>query len=204
MSELYTSSPEGEPTTQDGVSEWQRSLGAEAPAEAPAPLEPVVSAEAAPVTPDRRPSPVEPVAPLPAEPSSSDEGTEATTETDAVSEDEGGVVVQRLFVGPSDNIPLLDVDRLRLRREVGCSATPTMGPSRVGDLTEGEMSDIEDEMSDVGDVPNEAGRFAEFVFTDQALMAMVGVPVWVLLAALVAVIGYLCLLIGSGIIAVRR
>ena len=73
------------------------------------------------------------------------------------------------------------------------------------------MSDLEDERSeateagsDVGDVPNEAGRFAEIVFTDQALMAMVGVPVWVLLAALVAVIGYLCLLIGSGIIAVRR
>lgn len=192
---------------EGGVSAWQRSLGAEAPAEAPAsPSEaPADQPEAAPVTPDRRTSPVEPVAPLPAEPSSSD--GEATTETDAVSEtseEEGGVVVQRLFVGPSDNIPLLDVDRLRLRREVGCSATPTLGPSRVGDLTEGEMSDLEDEMSDVGDVPNEAGRFAEIVFTDQALMAMVGVPVWVLLAALVAVIGYLCLLIGSGIIAVRR
>ena len=188
---------------EDGVSDWQRSLGAEASAEAPAPLEPVMSAEAAPVTPDRRPSPVEPVAPLPAEPSSDEHGE--------ASEDEGGAVVQRLFVGPSDNVPLLDSEYLGLhRREVGCSATPTMGPSRAGDLTEGEMSDLEDERSeateaasDVGDVPNEAGRFAEIVFTDQALMAMVGVPVWVLLAALVAVIGYLCLLIGSGIVAVR-
>jgi hypothetical protein len=160
MSELYTSSPEGE-------------------------------ALAAPVTPERRPTPVEPVAPLPAQSSS-----EEDTDTDAVTEDEA-TVVRQLFVGPSDNVPLLDEERLGLRRrEVGCSATD--------ELTEGEMSDTEDEAgSDVGDVPNEVGRFAEIVFTDAALTAMVGVPVWAFVAALIMVIGYLCILIGSGIITVR-
>jgi hypothetical protein len=32
---------------------------------------------------------------------------------------------------------------------------------------------------------------------------MVGVPVWAFVAALIMVIGYLCILIGSGIITVR-
>jgi hypothetical protein len=169
MSELYTSSPEGEAALE------------------------------APVTPERRPTPVEPVAPLPAQSSS-----EEDTDTDAVTEDEA-TVGRQLFVGPSDNVPLLDEERLGLRRrEVGCSATPTLGPARTDELTEGEMSDLEDEAgSDVGDVPNEVGRFAEIVFTDAALTAMVGVPVWAFVAALIMVIGYLCILIGSGIITVR-
>ena len=192
---------------EDGVSDWQRALGAESSAEAPAdatlralPLEapadatlralPLEAPAAAPVTPDRRTSPVEPLAPLPAQLSSSE-----ATEDEGTESDEDTTIVQRLFVGPSDNIPLLDEERLGLRRrEVGCVVTPT------DELTEGEMSDTE---SDVGDVPNEVGRFAEIVFTDAALTAMVGVPVWVLLAALVMLCGYLCILIGSGIISVR-
>ena len=57
--------------------------------------------------------------------------------------------------------------------------------------------------SDVGDVPNEATQFAELFFTDQVLTAMVGVPVWVLLTMLIVVTGYLCILIGTGILTVR-
>ena len=199
------------------MSEWQRSLGAEAPAEAPAPLpaEPASSEEdegersETPSTPERRPSPVEPLAPLPAEHSSEDEGSEATEETETEDEDErseatdddGGAVVQQLFVGPSDSIPLLDVERLGLRhREVGCSATPTMGPAASGELTEGEMSDLE---SDVGDVPNEAGRLAEvvgldLVFTDEAMAEMARrMPLWLRIVGVTVCLLYLGLFIRS-------
>lgn len=198
MSEMYTSSPEGE--------------------EAPI----VLTAGA-----DQRTSPFEvvPLAPLPAAPSPSeggderseatgderseatgdeDERSEATEATDDTEDDR--TIVRQLFVGPSDNVPLLDEERLGLRRrEVGCSATPTMGPAQ----TDGEVSDMESEAteatdeSDVGDVPNEVTQFAELFFTDQVLTAMVGVPVWVLLTMLIVVTGYLCILIGTGILTVR-
>ena len=209
MSEMYTSSPEGEgaPIVLTAGADQRTS-----------PFEVV------PTTPDRRPSPV---APLPAAPSPSeggderseatederseateDERSEATEATDDTEDDR--TIVRQLFVGPSDNVPLLDEERLGLRRrEVGCSATPTMGPARM----DGEVSDLEDERSeatdeatdesDVGDVPNEATQFAELFFTDQVLTAMVGVPVWVLLTALIVVTGYLCILIGTGILTVR-
>jgi len=235
MSELYET---GEPTTQmvvegersegersettegdqretTGVSEWQRSLGAEAPAEAPAPLpaEPASSeedersettaTEEVPTTPERRPSPVEPLAPLPAAPSSEEIQTEEEDEDERseATDDDGGAVVQQLFVGPSDSIPLLDVERLGLRhREVGCSATPTMGPAASGELTEGEMSDLE---SDVGDVPNEAGRLAEvvgldLVFTDEAMAEMARrMPLWLRIVGVTVCLLYLGLFIRS-------
>ena len=234
MSELYetvSSGSEGERSetttgvmVDTSVSEWQRSLGAEAAAEAPAPLpaEPTSSSsedeatqdettatQEVPTTPERRPSPVEPLAPLPAAPSSEETETEdedersegERSETTATDEDDdGGAVVQQLFVGPSDSIPLLDVERLGLRhREVGCSATPTMRPA-VDELTEGEMSDLE---SDVGDVPNEAGRLAEvvgldLVFTDEAMAEMARrMPLWLRIVGVTVCLLYLGLFIRS-------
>jgi len=193
MSELYTSSPEGEGapivlTADHG----EASAGAD---QRTSPFEVV------PTTPDRRPSP----APLPAERSEDErseatedersEATEATederseateaTEDERSEATEASPIVRRLFVGPSDNVPLLDVERLGLRhREVGYTAEAT-----------------EDEAE--ADVPNEATQFGELFFTDQVLTAMVGVPVWVLLTMLIVVTGYLCILIGTGILTVR-
>lgn len=226
MSELYetvsTGSEAGEPTTQmvvegersegdqrettTGVSEWQRSLGAEAPAEAPAPLLDLSSSEderseatatqEAPTTPERRPSPVEPLAPLPAAPSSEEIETE---EEDDATDDDGGAVVQQLFVGPSDTVPLLDVERLGLRhREVGCSATPTMRPAASGELTEGEMSDLESDAGDidVGDVPNEVGL--GLVFTDEAMAEMARrMPLWLRIVGVTVCLLYLGLFVRS-------
>jgi hypothetical protein len=199
-----TEDEQSEATQTTGVSEEQRSLGAEAPTEAPAPLLDLSSSEdETPTTPERRPSPVEPLAPLPAEPSSDDEGTEGersettegersetteATETDTESDDDRAIVRQ-LFVGPSDAVPLLDEERLGLRRrEVGCSATPTMGPA-VG----GEVSDQED--LDVGDVPNELAGM-DMVFADQAVVEMIRhLPPWLAALGVTVCILYLGLVI---------
>jgi hypothetical protein len=97
----------------------------------------------------------------------------------------------------SASLPL-DEDRLGLRRrEVGYSTTPTMGPA-VGDLTEGEMSDLEDNI-DIGRVPHDGT-----ILVDALMAAKVPVPVWALVVLVLALSAYLCLLIGTGILAVRR
>jgi len=186
MSELYetvsTGSEEaGEPTTQMVV-EGERSE--------------TTQEVSVPTTPERRPSPVEPLAPLPAEPSSDDEGTEATDDegsegerSETTESDDDRAIVRQLFVGPSDSVPLLDEERLGLRRrEVGCSATPTMGPA-VG----GEVSDQED--LDVGDVPNELAGM-DMVFADQAVVEMIRhLPPWLAALGVTVCILYLGLVI---------
>jgi hypothetical protein len=78
-----------------------------------------------------------------------------------------------------------------------------MGPARVDELTEGEMSDLEEDAPeddiDVGHVPHDGT-----LIMDALMAASVPVPVWMLIAMILALAAYLCLLIGTGILAVRR
>jgi hypothetical protein len=189
------------------VSEWQRSLGAEAAAEAPAPLPDLSSSE------DERSEGERSETTEATEDDAVGEATEddavgettegersETTEATEATDDDGGAVVQQLFVGPSDSVPLLDVERLGLRhREVGCSATPTMGPAASGELTEGEMSDLESDAGDidVGDVPNEAELVGlDLVFTDEAMAEMARrMPLWLRIVGVTVCLLYLGLFI---------
>ena len=196
MSEIYVSSPESEvlvePPVVEGVSEWQRSLGAEAAAEAPAVEEPSVApVEEPPVTP---PIPVSPPPP-PSSESDEDSGTESDTEeSESEPEEEDTGVRRRLNIGPDD-------DRLYIRRQVAVGESPAVyavaGLPVDSDLDLGPEPEADDYV-----VPNEGTLIMDALTADGLLGARVPVPVWVILTAMIVVIAYLCLLIGSGILVV--
>ena len=200
MSEIYVSSPESEVLVEppmveppvveppvveppvveldNSVSEWQRSLGAEAAAEAPA-VEPVEAPAGTP------PIPVSPPPP-PSSESDEDSGTE--------SEPEDTGVRRRLNIGPDD-------DRLYIRRQVAVGESPAVyavaGLPVDSDLDLGAES-VEDDYV----VPNEGTLIMDALTADGLLGARIPVPVWVILTGMIVVIAYLCLLIGSGILVV--
>lgn len=210
MSELYTSSPETAPevvveppvATPEVVVEPPVAPEEQPPASSGVGMQPPVPPSSESETESEEQPPIPPSSESETETESEEQPpvppSESETETETESETE-----------TAPDSPPLDAEYLGLRRrEVGCSMTPTMGPSRTGDLTEGEMSDLEDnapeEDIDVGRVPDVETLIADTLSAEGLLGATVRVPVWVVLTVVIVFAAYLCLLIGTGILAVRR
>jgi hypothetical protein len=184
MSEIYVSSPESEVLVEPPVvepieppvAELDNSVSewqAEAAAEAPVGTPPI------PVSPP----------PPPSSESDEDSGTESDTE-----ESEPTGVRRRLNIGPDD-------DRLYIRRQVAVGESPAVY-AVAGLPVDSDLDLGPDQEQDDYVVPNEGTLIVDALAADGLLGARVPVPVWVILTALIVMIVYLCLLIGSGILVV--
>ncbi len=134
-----------------------------------------------------------PVSPPPPPSSESDEdsGTESDTEESESEPEEDTGVRRRLNIGPDD-------DRLYIRRQVAVGESPAV--YAVAGLP--DDSDLDLSAEDDYVVPNEGTLIVDALAADGLLGARIPVPVWVILTAMIVMIVYLCLLIGSGILVV--
>ena len=137
-----------------------------------------------------------PVSPPPPPSSESDEdsGTESDTEESESEEDTG--VRRRLNIGPDD-------DRLYIRRQVAVGESPAVY-AVVGLPVDSDLDLGPEPAEDDYVVPNEGTFIMDALAADGFLGARVPIPVWVILTAMIVVIAYLCLLIGSGILVVAK
>ena len=152
---------------------------------------PVVPVEAPPVeAPPVVEAPPSPPPP-PSTESDTDSGTESDTEDEGDSESDTDIDPRgRLFIGPSDT-------GLHLRRQVAAGESPAI---RV--FSGGYMTDSELELDEYR-VPDE-GMLIEHTLSAEGLWAAtVPIPVWVMVTVFIVFAAYLCLLIGTGILAVR-
>ncbi len=156
------------------------------PVEAPPAEAPPVAAEPAPPVAASPPPP----------PPASDEEEDSDTEEEVESEDETDSR-GRLFIGPSDTVPVMNADSLRLRRQVAASSSPAIHAFSGGYMTDSELE------LDEYRVPDE-GMLIEHTLSAEGLWAAtVPIPVWVMVTVFIVFTAYLCLLIGTGILAVR-
>jgi hypothetical protein len=153
---------------------------------------PVVPVEAPPV--EVPPVAASPPPPPPASEEEEDSDTEEEAEVESEDEtDSRG----RLFIGPSDTVPVMNADSLRLRRQVAASSSPAIHAFSGGYMTDSELE------LDEYRVPDE-GMLIEHTLSAEGLWAAtVPIPVWVMVTVFIVFTAYLCLLIGTGILAVR-